>query len=78
MQGIVKQFFNEKEVTSTLVMDALYSGCKQIEEHSRSYIEVRPAACSASDAKWRCQKRVKGYGSSPVHQQQPASCMRAA
>jgi hypothetical protein len=36
----VKQFFNEKEVTSTLVMDALYSGCKQIEEHSRSWIEV--------------------------------------
>lgn len=43
-QGIVKQFFNEKEVTSTLVMDALYSGCKQIEEHSRSFIEVRGAA----------------------------------
>lgn len=40
VQGIVKQFFNEKEVTSTLVMDALYSGCKQIEEHSRSWLEV--------------------------------------
>ena len=39
-QGLVKQFFNEKEVTSTLVMDALYSGCKQIEEHSRQYMEV--------------------------------------
>lgn len=38
---MVKQFFNEKEVTSTLVMDALYSGCKQIEEHSRSWLEVR-------------------------------------
>jgi hypothetical protein len=37
----VKQFFNEKEVTSTLVMDALYSGCKQIEEHSRAWLEVR-------------------------------------
>lgn len=24
LQGVVKQFFNEKEVTSTLVMDALY------------------------------------------------------
>jgi hypothetical protein len=32
LQGIVKQFFNEKEVTSTLVMDALFSGCRQAEE----------------------------------------------
>ena len=35
MQGVVKRFFNEKEVTSTLVMDALVSGVKQIEEYSR-------------------------------------------
>lgn len=35
MQGIVKRFFNEKEVTSTLVMDALFSGAKQLEEASR-------------------------------------------
>jgi len=34
-QGVVKRFFNEKEVTSTLVMDALVSGVKQIEEISR-------------------------------------------
>ncbi|GLI59106.1 hypothetical protein VaNZ11_000937 [Volvox africanus] len=39
LKAIVKQFFNEKEVTSTLVMDALYSGCKQIEEHSRQWLE---------------------------------------
>ncbi len=39
LKGLVKQFFNEKEVTSTLVMDALYSGCKQVEEHSRLYME---------------------------------------
>lgn len=39
-QAVVKQFFNEKEVTSTLVMDALYSGCKQMEEHSRTWLEV--------------------------------------
>lgn len=32
---MVKRFFNEKEVTSTLVMDALFSGCKQLEEASR-------------------------------------------
>jgi len=38
LKGVVKQFFNEKEVTSTLVMDALYSGCKQLEEHSRQYM----------------------------------------
>ena len=31
----MKRFFNEKEVTSTLVMDALVSGVKQIEESSR-------------------------------------------
>lgn len=43
-QGLVKQFFNEKEVTSTLVMDALFSGCKQVEEASRagSGPKVRP------------------------------------
>jgi hypothetical protein len=44
LKGLVKQFFNEKEVTSTLVMDALYSGCKQVEEHSRLYMEVRSRA----------------------------------
>lgn len=31
----MKRFFNEKEVTSTLVMDALFSGCKQLEEYWR-------------------------------------------
>lgn len=40
-QGVVKQFFNEKEVTSTLVMDALYSGCRQIDEHSRTWLEAQ-------------------------------------
>lgn len=35
LQGLVKQFFNEKEVTSTLVMDALLCGCKQLEAASR-------------------------------------------
>eukprot|EP00878_Enallax_costatus_P025635 GHUV01027445.1.p1 GENE.GHUV01027445.1~~GHUV01027445.1.p1 ORF type:complete len:326 (+),score=70.47 GHUV01027445.1:292-1269(+) len=32
LKGIVKQFFNEKEVTSTLVMDALFCGCRQLEK----------------------------------------------
>ncbi len=40
MQGLVKRFFNEKEVTSTLVMDALYTGCKALEEAGRRHIKV--------------------------------------
>ena len=31
LKGIVKRFFNEKEVTSTLVMDALYCGCRTLD-----------------------------------------------
>jgi len=31
LKGIVKRFFNEKEVTSTLVMDALYCGCRALD-----------------------------------------------
>ena len=42
-QGLVKRFFNEKEVTSTLVMDALFSGCKQVEEASRA--GIGPKVC---------------------------------
>jgi hypothetical protein len=32
---IVKSFFVEKEVTSTLLMDALYTGLKALEHHSK-------------------------------------------
>eukprot|EP00873_Tetraselmis_striata_P038610 jgi/Tetstr1/458874/TSEL_004382.t1 len=39
LKGVVKRFFNEKEVTSTLVMDALYSGCRAMEEHTRQWLE---------------------------------------
>ena len=48
LQGLVKRFFNEKEVTSTLVMDALFSGCKQLEEMSRAAEtkKVRLLCCS--------------------------------
>lgn len=42
-QGLVKRFFNEKEATSTLVMDALFSGCKQVEEASRA--GIGPKVC---------------------------------
>ncbi len=41
VQGLVKHFFNEKEVTSTLVMDALYSGCKQVEENGRLHTALK-------------------------------------
>ncbi|CAL4954275.1 unnamed protein product [Urochloa decumbens] len=34
LKMVVKQFFLEKEVTSTLVMDALYTGLKALEGHS--------------------------------------------
>lgn len=33
---VVKQFFIEKEVTSTLVMDSLYSGLKALEDQAKS------------------------------------------
>eukprot|EP00245_Coleochaete_scutata_P005086 TRINITY_DN18369_c0_g1_i1.p1 TRINITY_DN18369_c0_g1~~TRINITY_DN18369_c0_g1_i1.p1 ORF type:complete len:1405 (-),score=316.78 TRINITY_DN18369_c0_g1_i1:316-4530(-) len=36
LKAVVKRFFNEKEVTSTLVMDALYSGCKALDQRSTS------------------------------------------
>ena len=36
----MKRFFNEKEVTSTLVMDALFCGCKQAAEASSTFLQV--------------------------------------
>ncbi|XP_022980829.1 TNF receptor-associated factor homolog 1a-like isoform X1 [Cucurbita maxima] len=36
LKVVVKHFFIEKEVTSTLVMDSLYSGLKALEGHSKS------------------------------------------
>jgi hypothetical protein len=47
LQGVVKQFFNEKEVTSTLVMDALYCGCRQLECLSRKKVCVTGAGGQA-------------------------------
>lgn len=38
LKGIVKRFFNEKEVTSTLVMDALYCGAKALEDAGRRFL----------------------------------------
>ncbi|KAI4317975.1 hypothetical protein L6164_025794 [Bauhinia variegata] len=36
LKAVVKHFFIEKEVTSTLVMDALYSGLKALEDQNKS------------------------------------------
>ncbi|XP_023644656.1 TNF receptor-associated factor homolog 1b isoform X2 [Capsella rubella] len=36
LKGVVKQFFIEKEVTSTLVMDSLYSGLKALEGQTKN------------------------------------------
>lgn len=44
----MKRFFNEKEVTSTLVMDALVSGVKQIEECSRLADSKKVTCCSTT------------------------------
>ena len=44
----MKHFFNEKEVTSTLVMDALYSGCKQVEENGRLHAALKVRTLSSS------------------------------
>lgn len=59
----MKQFFNEKEVTSTLVMDALYSGCKQIDQDSCKYLKVRCRAHTAAE---------------PIQQQGPYSSSQQA
>ena len=40
LKGIVKRFFNEKEVTSTLVMDALYCGCRSLDVGSTSVTDA--------------------------------------
>ena len=38
LKGLVKKFFSEKEVTSTLVMDALHAGCRMVEEASSAHL----------------------------------------
>lgn len=38
LKGLARQFFNEKEVTSSLVMDALFCGCKQLERLGRGQV----------------------------------------
>ncbi|CAN7134749.1 unnamed protein product [Brassica rapa subsp. narinosa] len=48
LKGIVKHFFIEKEVTSTLVMDSLYSGLKALEGQSKSK-KARPRSLDAKE-----------------------------
>ncbi|KAF8086712.1 hypothetical protein N665_0615s0058 [Sinapis alba] len=48
LKGVVKHFFIEKEVTSTLVMDSLYSGLKALEGQSKSK-KARPRSLGAKE-----------------------------
>lgn len=52
LKGLVKQFFNEKEVTSTLVMDALFCGCRQLEAAGRNKVRW-PAGHWPASVRWR-------------------------
>lgn len=45
LKGIVKQFFNEKEVTSTLVMDALFCGCRQLDKLGQDKVGTAVVCC---------------------------------
>ena len=47
---LVKRFFNEKEVTSTLVMDALHSGYKALEVDKAKLLGPNGGAAGSSDA----------------------------
>ncbi|KAJ0236165.1 TNF receptor-associated factor 1a [Hirschfeldia incana] len=48
LKGLVKHFFIEKEVTSTLVMDSLYSGLKALEGQSKSK-KARPRSLDVKE-----------------------------
>ena len=59
LQRLVKRFFNEKEVTSTLVMDALYAGCKQLEEATSMKADGKlPASASAPVVKIDAKRNI--------------------
>eukprot|EP00850_Spirogloea_muscicola_P017540 SM000152S01528 [mRNA] locus=s152:35556:42868:+ [translate_table: standard] len=47
LKAVVKRFFNEKEVTSTLVMDALYSGSRSLDNSNQT--SRRKAAITADE-----------------------------
>merc|ERR1719235_2139081 len=45
-KAIVKRFFNEKEVTSTLVMDALHAGCRTLDVENQAAAQAERARLS--------------------------------
>jgi len=64
----VKRFFNEKEVTSTLVMDALYCGAKLLEEGGRRWLAQPQLAQQAQQA----QQQQAEEQQAEQQQQQPS------
>lgn len=61
----MKRFFNEKEVTSTLVMDALFSGCKQVEEATRATAASKVRLLSVSPV-CRVYSDLSGAATVPI------------
>ena len=58
LKGIVKRFFNEKEVTSTLVMDALYCGCRALDIGEEDFVPALRAHRAAIDATRSPQRQL--------------------
>ena len=67
MKGVVKRFFNEKEVTSTLVMDALYCGCRALDVGNMPHAEAAKLNAKPNRAVWLSVAQNKvGFFSLPV------------
>jgi len=62
LKGLVKRVFNEKEVTSTLVMDAIYSGCRAIEEHSKQWMDKTDKGTGAEGMEPPCVMILAEHG----------------
>ena len=67
----MKRFFNEKEVTSTLVMDALYCGCKLLEQAGRRFLDGAGAA-SCGSCGGDAAPALPNGGAAQQQEQQPA------
>jgi|TARA_B110000977_G_scaffold180628_1_gene240466 hypothetical protein len=52
LKGVVKRFFNEKEVTSTLVMDALYCGCRALDVGDMKHQDASKLTAKPNRAVW--------------------------
>lgn len=67
LKGVVKRFFNEKEVTSTLVMDALYCGCRALDVGNMPHAEAAKLNAKPNRAVWLSVAQNKvGFFSLPV------------